>query len=418
MKKISFLFLILFIIFPGYQLIGMCNEIEPEVFSSDTNIQNKVIVNEMLIKAFKETLNEENNPSKYDEDEVDQDKVNDFSTGSLINAWYTYSGAKTGYENEVDQDKVNNFSADFLINAWHSYTGTKTNKNEITNTEIPVSESTNIELSWNEIPESESISTDLSGEQITKKETTDIELANKELPDMETTDIELADKELPYMETTGKEVSEKEIANEELTNAKSTENSFNNNLFYQVQIAAGRDPLSQRLLKTVYHGKLEISMIEEEGWHKYSIGSFNTYNDAKVFKKKAGAIGAFVVAFMKGQKINVAEAIKFDELYYNKLNTNNKPTENIRSNIIFRVQIAATIVPMSNNELRSIYYGNELIYKVEEDDWYKYKYSVGEFLKYRQAKIYKKRIRIHGAFVVAYENGKKFDIKEAIEKTK
>ncbi|MCQ2252045.1 MAG: hypothetical protein MJZ61_01210 [Bacteroidales bacterium] len=82
--------------------------------------------------------------------------------------------------------------------------------------------------------------------------------------------------------------------------------------------------------------------------------------------------------------------------------------------IIFKVQIAASFVPLSLSVLREIYKsGEEKINNELENNVYKY--SVGYYPTYEEAEAAKKRMGVKGAFVVGYKNGVKVsDVNELI----
>lgn len=81
-------------------------------------------------------------------------------------------------------------------------------------------------------------------------------------------------------------------------------------LVYKVQIAAGSKPMD--LIKTNFKGLEPISKTKVDHLYRYFYGSAKKYNKAQKLKAKAiknGYKHAFVVAFFKGEKITVKEAI-------------------------------------------------------------------------------------------------------------
>jgi hypothetical protein len=97
-------------------------------------------------------------------------------------------------------------------------------------------------------------------------------------------------------------------------------------------------------------------------------------------------------------------------------NNNNSAQQEIEDEIptiIFKVQIAAHTTTISNDELKLIYQGKFNIDMIYEDGWYKY--SIGAFKDdYIQAQNLLRNAKVGKAFVVAYQNGKKLKIKEAM----
>jgi hypothetical protein len=89
----------------------------------------------------------------------------------------------------------------------------------------------------------------------------------------------------------------------------------------------------------------------------------------------------------------------------------------IEAPIIFKVQIAAHTIKIDNDYLKEhIYAGNMPVEEVFEDHWYKY--SIGEFDNFNDAESLLKKCRVTKAFVVAYQEGQRLSIKEALVKIK
>jgi len=82
--------------------------------------------------------------------------------------------------------------------------------------------------------------------------------------------------------------------------------------------------------------------------------------------------------------------------------------------ITFRVQIAAHTEPLSQNYLRTIYYGTRDIFELQEEGWYKY--SIGLFKNYYEAVKVKDKSGVEKAFIVPYVSGRKISIREALER--
>lgn len=83
-----------------------------------------------------------------------------------------------------------------------------------------------------------------------------------------------------------------------------------------------------------------------------------------------------------------------------------------KTQFTYKVQIAASKKEMSKNELRRIYPQDYMIEMDKEGPWYKY--TVGSFTDYRQAQNFKINTGLHDAFIVAWKNGRKIPIKEAL----
>jgi hypothetical protein len=80
--------------------------------------------------------------------------------------------------------------------------------------------------------------------------------------------------------------------------------------------------------------------------------------------------------------------------------------------IIFKVQIAAHTMPITDEYLNALYKGNLKIDMIFEDDWYKY--SIGRYKTFDEADATRIECNIKKAFVVAYQEGKKISTQEAV----
>ena len=82
--------------------------------------------------------------------------------------------------------------------------------------------------------------------------------------------------------------------------------------------------------------------------------------------------------------------------------------------VVFRVQIAAHTVQISDDYIRTFYTGNEKPVEIFENTWYKY--QIGNFDNFAQADSLQRVCRVPRAFVVAYQNGAKLSIKDALKR--
>lgn len=106
--------------------------------------------------------------------------------------------------------------------------------------------------------------------------------------------------EKPQVEETGYEdIEEKPVAVEK------TEK-----IVFKVQIAADVVPLSIKRLREIYPSKDIISNEEDGGIFRYSVGYYNTYEEAAAAIKKMGVKGAFVIAYRNGKRVfNINEIV-------------------------------------------------------------------------------------------------------------
>jgi len=184
-------------------------------------------------------------------------------------------------------------------------------------------------------------------------------------------------------------------------------------VIYRVQLAANRSELSQRALSRMYYGNKSVEMINENGWYKYSVGDFNTYEEASKFRKSSGISNAFVVAYRKGTKFvpgEIATEIKTSTVY------TPEGEQRMPPGLIFRIQVAASRVPLTIGQLKRIYNGNYPVEMISEDGWFKYQ-LLGVRL-YADAIQIIRNVTTTGTFIVSYENGTKINLAEAVMKNK
>jgi len=81
--------------------------------------------------------------------------------------------------------------------------------------------------------------------------------------------------------------------------------------------------------------------------------------------------------------------------------------------IIFKVQIAAHTMPITDEYLNAVYRGDLKIDMIYEEDWYKY--SIGRYKTFDEADATLRSCNIKKSFVVAYQSGKKISTQEAIQ---
>lgn len=88
-----------------------------------------------------------------------------------------------------------------------------------------------------------------------------------------------------------------------------------------------------------------------------------------------------------------------------------KVDSSIWREVIFKVQIAAHTMPLTEEYLNMLYRGDVKLDMIFEDEWYKY--SLGRYATFEEADATLRSINIKKAFVVAYREGKKISAQEA-----
>jgi hypothetical protein len=74
-----------------------------------------------------------------------------------------------------------------------------------------------------------------------------------------------------------------------------------------VQIAAHVEQIPQEELKTFYSGDMKVNMMHEEGWFKYYLGPFRSFEEANNIMKSLNTSNVFIAAYSDGQRISVNE---------------------------------------------------------------------------------------------------------------
>lgn len=187
------------------------------------------------------------------------------------------------------------------------------------------------------------------------------------------------------------------IARKEITSAGK---SSNDKIVFKVQIAADNNEISSEKIHNIYSGFENLSKFEEDGWRKYAIGKFMSFDKANELRKKCNVKGAFVIAFKGNKKINVLEAKKLTRCVVPKIISNWNVKKDTK---VYRVQIAASRKEFTNVQVKNIYCRELKVYLIKEDNWFKY--SIGNFTNYKEAAKLKNKCGVNGAFVVIYKNG-------------
>lgn len=89
----------------------------------------------------------------------------------------------------------------------------------------------------------------------------------------------------------------------------------NPDLIYHVQIMADTHPwTTDEIKRKIYFTNQKIEETYSDGWYKYWIGSFDNYEDAKALRDQVRRRrkGAFVVATVNGQIVDILKALDFE----------------------------------------------------------------------------------------------------------
>lgn len=79
-------------------------------------------------------------------------------------------------------------------------------------------------------------------------------------------------------------------------------------LAYRVQICADKKPWSKKKLTRLYKGDLTIDERQVDGYYKYWIGCYRSYDEAQSAMQSMNLRESFIVCFKEGVQIHVTEA--------------------------------------------------------------------------------------------------------------
>jgi len=165
---------------------------------------------------------------------------------------------------------------------------------------------------------------------------------------------------------------------------------------YRVQIAAAKKPIPVKDLKALYAGIRPVNVYAEDGWFRYSIGDYLLYGDAILVRDSSGVLGAFVMPYINGIR----------QSFKGKLDIQSEEAKR-STNPVFVVQLAATKHPISLRKLKVYRKSGIPVTLRIEDGWYKYTSDV--FFNKDLARKKAQEIKVPGAFIVTYMNGKRIN---------
>jgi len=216
-------------------------------------------------------------------------------------------------------------------------------------------------------------------------------------------------------------------------------------LVFRVQIGAFKNPIATDQFKGLAPVGGETT---PQGFIRYQAGLFDKYNNANAVKndlKKLGYKDAFVVAYLNGKRINLADALASLQQKGEPVNTDANTTAGITANNNIPVNntqaanvVAETTQPVQSNNLTTVngllftiqigVYTNNVsnallrnlkpIYREKLDNG-NYRYTAGIYSNLDLVKTDRRKVNALGigdAFVSAYLNGQRIKITDAIEK--
>lgn len=166
--------------------------------------------------------------------------------------------------------------------------------------------------------------------------------------------------------------------------------------YFAIQIAASKNQLvTETLKKDFYCGNLGIEEKNESGWYKYLVGHFTSIDSANSYLASPCLTRGFVSGYNAKGRVAIL-SIK-------------QPVATLGDgsaySIVYRVQIAASRQPITSEALSAIYKGFNPVNASHEDGWYRY--SIGDFIYYGEAKVARDSCGTKDAFVMPYQNAKR-----------
>lgn len=215
-------------------------------------------------------------------------------------------------------------------------------------------------------------------------------------------EVNVPDNNQPNGELSNQQLVQVKVANQKTELQSEIQNASDSVEFY-IQLAASRSPLTDVELTnlTIDHNQLRI--IKENNWHKYQIPAGTDYLNARSAINNFPNKNSFLVAYRGIERLSLWETVKHIELH--------KPME---PELTFVIQLAASRKPLSYEEKEKLNTGFDQIRIKEEEGWFKYQIVIGPSysLAIEKWKLIGKTI----SFPVAYLNGEKIEMTEALKK--
>ncbi|MCD4736135.1 MAG: outer membrane beta-barrel protein [Bacteroidales bacterium] len=182
---------------------------------------------------------------------------------------------------------------------------------------------------------------------------------------------------------------------------------------FKVQVrAAYKAMIPLQRLANKYHLRDSIREDFVGNWYRYSVGSFETYAEAREYRsviiKEHKVYDAFVVAFRNGVRLNsLSELQEITPTPFPEDDTKYEET-----GTVYRVQILALLHNKVTIEALKDIYG--ITEEVSEEIYGKWrKYIVGEFTSITEANQMQQKMIAKGitdAFIVIYKNGERISV--------
>lgn len=178
---------------------------------------------------------------------------------------------------------------------------------------------------------------------------------------------------------------------------------------FMVQLAASRIPITRAQMRAIYKGDLTIEVVKEDDWYKYRITGFRIFSEANQVAIQSGVRSAWVLASNNGNPVNLVEAREMTRDL--EAEVKSRGNEAIENGNDFYIQVMASKVRISEDEMQSICGYSENCREIIEETWFKYQIFSGTDY---QATLSLKNNIPGKSFIVAYKAGAKQNLYKAI----
>ncbi|NVO11220.1 MAG: SPOR domain-containing protein [Bacteroidales bacterium] len=357
----------------GIQVLFGCLKESSGRLNQPTDISNDIVINIDMIERFRKVWNESNYPMTYDQWEYKPSERKTFSNRYYANSWKDYRfGAKKDTAS-IDLSKSTTEPQNTLAN---NILGSQ--KDILNPSKDQLNSSNN---SFADTKDSRFAGKNLNNQQ--SNQTFTIKGEGKKLGINRDTQYEI-----------------KNLTTQSKIKALGVE-------YFTIQIAASRNQLIIERLKNDFNcGRFDIEEKNESGWYKYLVGHFASIDSANKYLSKPCMVRGFVSGYNSKGRVAIFSI---------KQPITATGSSSSMYSIVYRVQVAASKEPLSIELISKIYSGANPVNVSKEDGWYRY--SIGDFFYYDEAKLARDSSNVKNAFVMPYQNGKRIQWpgKEALE---
>jgi len=190
-------------------------------------------------------------------------------------------------------------------------------------------------------------------------------------------------------------------------------------LYFSIQILAGKNKVTDEQLARAYSGSIEVYENYGDGWYRYSVGKYLSYQEA-MKAMQANNLKGHPVAYHGKKRVSLVEAKKLAgqetlgvsskeiiEKEVKPIAISDKPKV---GDTFFTIQIMADRKKAAPDQIKRIYSGSIKVDERKGDGWFRY--SIGMFSSYEEAGRVMKREGVKG-YIVAYSQSKRISISEA-----